>query len=831
MFITDFKIKDCLYISNTEIRSIHATLEESMQLILGSNGSGKSVVCRLLTGYPPKPKSFKSGGFFEMSGKRGIDTYTIRYDFTKSVKCTFIRNDVVLNDKSTTTVQKDLLKEHLGIDQDIFKLLSGSVKFTSMSANERKRWIDKVSPIDMTYITKVYDTVRKKARDIKGAIRVNTDRLNSEVTRLDALGLDENIESDYESVNERFLALSREYDAKMPKVSEVVDEIKRKNELIQSNLSFICKLKNEALTISKERGITTFGALDERLTYIRVEDNAHIAKADNIAKAITGIESIINTFEGSSSSSLDELKTERDSLQRVIDKIDAIYPDGLPFMLTWEDVHLFTQLPTLTETIRKLSSDIPNNVKPDWYTYKEATILKERYHDLKTDIRNLDMRIEEGNRRLKEMRSSKLINCENCNHTFHIGFTQEDVDRIEDGVNALGQRLVGREKELENITVKLEELHAYTEAANLYRAVKENTPMIMGFWATVEEKNYLGTTPGIINDEFSIVRRAAEVINVRAETMKKLNRVEAIIGNMSSSGSTDKASLEARRDSYVLKREKVLEKIEANSHVTATLNSFRRLAFEQESLMNNTTELVDSITKDYGQLALISHNDVLREEINELMSRLAMLQELVNKKKVLNGVIQGIKEQLDEIIQQEEDWKALTQLLSPEHGIIAKQVNSYIGGFITIMNQVINSVWTYPMKVEPCSVEAGGLNYLFPVSMPTKRSSPDDVSECSEGQMGIIDFAFSQAVIQCLELTHLSRFLDELGREFDEEHAVRLMVYLNRLLETGNTKQIFLVNHFQSMHGSLKNAEVLVLDSDNVSAPVSANSHVEFNKL
>lgn len=831
MFITGFKIKDCLYITNKEINSIDSTMRESFQLILGTNGAGKSVLCRLLTAWPPKPKSFRPGGFFELTARSGTDDYLIRYDFAKTVKCTFIKNDIVLNDKSTTTVQKEMLKEHLGIDQDIYKLVNGDVLFTKMSATERKRWIDKVSPIDMTYVTGVYDRVRKSARDIKGAIKVNTERMHREQTRLDALGLPESIEQEYEALNDKFIVLTKEHDANNPSAENVTKQISQLDEEIKSNLAYLVKLGKDSRRITKQANVKNFGELDERLTYLRVHDNSLIAKAESIMVDVAELDKVMHTFKGPLGRNTEELNESLNDFREGIRRIKETYANGLPFMLTYDDYPLAQSMVEFETVVRKLAVDMPSNSKPDWYSRSEANKVLERRTELTGVVRNLDIRLERMNDKLREMKDTKLIDCPDCKHSFHLGFTEEDVRRLEGNIDKAGQVREGYQKELTLLIEKCKEVDTYREAASYYVTAKSVSSRHAGFWSTVEEKGYLGTNPNMLNVD--LVRYIETIGDLRSIhiTQIEIERIESTLRNMAGLGDQDVGSIRARRDGLLRERREALELVEANKEETTTLDSFRRLAFEQKSLMEGIESKMIEIDSCYSAITAAMHHDIIREEIDKVVGRLATIRESVNKKKVLSNVIDGIKEQLEEIKQQQEDWHALSLLLSPEKGIIASQVNSYIGGFITIMNQTINSIWSYPVEVQPCKVETGGLDYLFPVDMPTRASSPDDVSECSKGQQEVINFAFVLAVFQCLDLSHLPLFLDELGSSFDEEHASRLMVYLNRLIDSGTTNQMFMVNHFQAMHGALKNAEVLVLDEDNVTAPVTANEHVKFNSL
>jgi ABC-type multidrug transport system ATPase subunit len=130
------------------------------------------------------------------------------------------------------------------------------------------------------------------------------------------------------------------------------------------------------------------------------------------------------------------------------------------------------------------------------------------------------------------------------------------------------------------------------------------------------------------------------------------------------------------------------------------------------------------------------------------------------------------------------------------------------------------------MTVMSCGLDSGELDYKFPVFFADSVNVPPDISKTSKGQKQVIDFAFYLTVMLYLNLNDYPLFLDEPGEGFDEQHRVKLIDFVKQLMESGRHSQLFLISHYASGHGAFTNAEILVLDSSNISVPGIYNQHV-----
>ena len=113
MKIQSIELKGYRRLLLKNIRSITLTMTEVVQIILGTNGSGKSSLMWELTPLPPNPQAYSKQGSKRIVVSQGADTYELFTSFSP-VMCTFIKNGIEdLNPGQTMAVQKDMVIEQV----------------------------------------------------------------------------------------------------------------------------------------------------------------------------------------------------------------------------------------------------------------------------------------------------------------------------------------------------------------------------------------------------------------------------------------------------------------------------------------------------------------------------------------------------------------------------------------------------------------------------------------------------------------------------------------------------------------------------------------------
>ena len=127
------------------INYIEFTPENKIQLILGSNGSGKSSLLKELSPLPANHIEFSKDGYKIIEILHNNSHYLLKSIFSSSGnKFYFIKNNEELNPGHTSSVYKELVKKEFNITQETHDLMTGYDKFHSMSVSERRNWFTKI---------------------------------------------------------------------------------------------------------------------------------------------------------------------------------------------------------------------------------------------------------------------------------------------------------------------------------------------------------------------------------------------------------------------------------------------------------------------------------------------------------------------------------------------------------------------------------------------------------------------------------------------------------------------------------------------------------------
>ena len=151
--------------------------------------------------------------------------------------------------------------------------------------------------------------------------------------------------------------------------------------------------------------------------------------------------------------------------------------------------------------------------------------------------------------------------------------------------------------------------------------------------------------------------------------------------------------------------------------------------------------------------------------------------------------------------------------MSPDNGLIAESITGFLNKMIADMNKVISMVWTYDLKLLPFDLENGSIDYTFRFKINNKIV--DDISKGSSSLKEIFDLAFKIVFQNYIWGDEFPLYLDEFGKTFDSEHRERAYNAINNIL-VNNYSNIFLISHFDSLHGRFVNADVNILNSDNL---------------
>lgn len=788
----------------SNINKLEYTPEKTLQIILATNGAGKSSLVRECTPLPADTKlNYGEDGYKYIEIEHHNKLYKLSSGLDGKNTHSFIVDGVELNAVGLKKIQLQLVKEHFKITPQIHEILLGSNNLTSMSAADRKKWLTEISNIDYSYAISVYNKIKSRHRDISGAIKITqTKLLQIDDKILTQIERDKSV-NDIKYINlliDHLLTSKREVDYN--KRYNTIEEINKLTTHIRSSITRL----NE---FNKYKNIN----VDETLSNIKIDISKHehaIAIINNKLNTISTIEKTDITDEQYKEAvyQLDIINKEIEELLYInkinvnVDNIEVLYN-----MYTSTHMEFLDLLNSLSEY-----SDIVYT-KDDHANLSQE--LDKLYDVRKSMNRNKDV-ISANITTLEKHKHDDAISCSKCGHSWVLLYNPIEHTEAIKQLNAVEEKLANIEKVIQN---KNDLLNRYNNITNIISAIKR--------LATSNQElstiySYILSTNNIQAD-ISIVMSNSNDVIITLEKLTKYPILKSKRTDIENRISIFKSNNELKRkieqDNRVQLEQELSNNILAKHKLT---DEYGRVSIYRDNLSklqnnyNSLKNVLYDVTKERDYMIYRLSNDTINNLVRELRLILSNVEKKLNDSETVEKHIAIVRKELDEYIVTEKVLSKMVKELSPTEGLIAKSINSFLNVFVDEMNKIINSVWSYSIQLLPCSVsEDSDLDYKFPVKIDNDNVIKD-ISDGSSSMKEIIDLAFKIVFMKYLGITDSPLILDEFGITMDPVHRVNAFNVIDGVL-ANNFKQIFIISHFESMYGALTNkADINILNSDNL---------------
>ena len=778
----------------TNIEKITYTPSEIVQIILGTNGCGKSSLLSQLTPLPANIKrDYKEGGYKKITISNNGNMYVLTSGVNNTSKHSFECNGKLLNDAGTTKVQLMLVEEHFGITPQIHAIMLGTNKFTTMPTAERKKWLTKISSIDYTYAIQVYETAKKKHRDIVGSIVMLQDRVSELV---DTGYTKEEIDKLHN--DKKYLGEFLEHIMMNITTNPTTDiDIDKANAELVKNIDIVRRGKDMFGSDVTPASISTEIAVLEASNAALIENNNQLNKEIGLTPTIEDSDKLTKTIE---------------ELTAAIDKIYSSMDIPITDIKLCHE-QLSANYIHLVGVINKLSEynglDIRGSIISDSKAKRDMLISKIQSKERLLDIYNNDIKNLE-----KLLTSDNKISCSKCGYEWYNNYDQDKYDKLV----ADREKLVKELEELKSISSKVTEhtndlLTKYELIQELVSYTKISPDIKTIITILIKDSGVMGTgsiSTVKLDEIVAKVAKWADVVKLeeeRAEYEEKLKAHNEYI-------KLHNEYVNINKDKLALQIEKNQNKIIANNNAIKSLQAKLANLKKYNSSLDKLRENIHTINQYTKYKRLELRNQALMKLHRDLK---AIYTELLNTLDTITNKQHKVKEYTDLIAEyrkKEVALKAIVNGLSPTTGLIAKSINSFLNIFIAEMNAIINAVWSYDFKILPCGIsDSLDLDYKFRVQV--KDTVIDDVSKTSSSMQEIINLVFKIVLSKYLGLSKHPLILDEFGKTFDANHRASAYKMVNDTF-VGMFSQIFIVSHFESMYGSFSNADVSILSSSGV---------------
>lgn len=814
----------------SDIKHIKLSFDKPYQIILGTNGSGKSSLLKEISVLPAEQKQFSKGGSKIITLTANGSSYRLESLFEGKAEYYFYKDDVNLNDGRTITVQRELCRQEFGITPIIQQILLGNLKFTTMTPKQRREVFTLMSDTDLTYAFNQFKRTATLTRDNQGTIKYLKSRITSESDKLASLTTHETVLDDVELLKRELTVLMEHYRNDLPSVYDVQKEIDHYLESAEKLIERALNLK----PIRRVGGYVVNSATELLETYETVKDEVNVlhARVDEISIRYSKLEELFGSLDDVGDIKYEDLKIKFDAL---IQKKNTLVQTISQFQFEGDIRDLKPSIGAIVNELIDILQSLPDNSEHQ-FTKGNLIKLDEEISTLRSNIHKVQSRLRSHETDIEHIRVAKETNCPKCGYVWKEGVSDHDLVTLEEKRNACIDYLKRSDERIATLLETKEKFNEYTIQFRRLKTLKYNHPKAVSIFNWLFDENRFFYQPNqltqyvhtwakeaLVMCEVLDIERQLTTIEETKERIKVISQSTDI--DSSKLGETLKVTkdqLESTTHEYITRRE-VLREL----HTQVTRQRQLEDILQQVDVIRENVETKQEILSQSIQ------SDFCKKQIGDHQTHLAQLTNQLNEKVTIENLIDDLKASLTNVEKDFNIHRILTKALSPTDGIIAETMTEFIRVFVGQMNDVLSQLYTYPIEIQPCGIESNELDYKFPllISEGSEVQEPDDVGEGSDGQKEAIDFTFKIIAMLYLNCQHHPLYVDEIGRAQDPQHLTNLMNYIKLTVESNRTPQLFMISHIAAGFGIFSLADVIVLSDSNIVTPPNYNENVEIEYL
>lgn len=807
------------------IKTLTYTPDKLHQLILGTNGSGKSSLMSELSPLPANPADFFSGGYKLIELTHRGRVYTLMNDFSSKGggKHSFICDGEELNPGNTVTVQKQLVMEHFQLDTELFELLTGVTNFREMSPTNRRKWLVRMADDNMSDALAVFNQAKSDLRDKQAVAKHLSDKLVDEALFL----------SEYNTKRQALDASMKRCEGLHNELQTLLFTIPNKpvddvEALVNPRLNSLKENVERTLSLNRVEVDPTLlkSDTDHTANQLKQTIELHRERIYIHSKEVNHINSIIQTLTEAGVSDITDLKNKQ---RMLLDQMQTVHDQVKKYRLGVLDN--VERLSNITSGVRKLLqeavSQLPDN-SDSKYTRKALEEAKQHKETLNAELAVLNQRIAKAEHILSHFNEDNKTACPKCGHGFYLGVTQYDPDQLKHQLNAVF--LVRRDEIAEQLDKADTYIAEVTEYLNAYRrltVLMDDTDDLSPLWEDIRKVNLQETHPHVINHLFDAWVADIDAQVVLARLTRDLENVNVGIARLDEQLESTSSDNHGRLQE--LQREINLSQlgIQAAQADLATLERVKRIEQQCEDTQRTIDQLVYGLEltlTDYEQAWC--HRFIRQEMANVIRCQGSIMDEINDLQQYRNTQLE-LHKQHKAVLKEIDALKVLIEELSPVNGLIADYSLNFVKQFTDQMNDIISAIWTYDMQILPSAMN-DDLTYKFPLYMSESDTETPDINRASTAQKGVIDFAFKLLLINYLGLEDYPLYIDELTPNLDEAHRINIMAYVRDFVESGKCSQMFMISHYVEGNNVFPQADFTIInDSNLLNKPMTYNKQLQ----
>jgi DNA repair exonuclease SbcCD ATPase subunit len=834
------------------IRWIDYNPSKPIQLILGTNGSGKTSLMRELTPLPAERNNYNVGGSKKIFYEKDKIIYELTSDFTSGQKHSFIMDGEELNTGGTITVQYELVKKYFNYTTEIRELITNQKGFHSMSAMERRSWITRLSNTDYSYALKLYQKLKEKTRDYSGSVKLLSKRLVTERASTTTLAEKNQLKNQVDEIRKSLDFIYQYRKTDDINIDDSLSQVQSLKYQLAQHQDKVSDAYNTIQNINISLNIIDPNDLEHLITQAKINKSNLMLRYNDVIENKMKVDEKVQKTNVEDYHSLAEQEARLSIINELIEKetikvIDYINEFSLNIPADYyisKSLDTFNLFQSIKDPLISILNRLPTNSDDNGnliYSREKVAQSKELLANCNDSLRRNE-NILSNNYHVKKSQEAKknhdATSCPNCNHHWFIGYDEKLYLNNEKNIIEVEQQISNLHKQIKGIEFYLESANEYFSIYKQFLSIKATYPEKLNLlWQLLDNSNVILLQPKTAAQHTQMFGTMLELsVQINNYTIEKKELVKII---------ESKKSFNVDENNKLLIESKHLD--ELIEKYLNNINLIEQKIIDLE-LLNKSfmkiNESVQAISSIENQLNVLNEDLTNHYKTKEWTSIISSLQtQLVRKESILNSIenqfhlIADLEKQIEEQTLNHQACQCLTNAVSPNEGLIAKSLMSFINYLINRVNEFIEKIWTYPLRIEPCHIVEGDeidLDYKFELHFMTSDGSNESVKDISLGSSAmqeVIDLAFRIVAMDQLGLGDSPIMLDEFGKGFDSQHRINASQVIQSLMLEKAFPQLFIISHHEQTYGGMANAQVLVLSDANIVIPNNAgiiNEHVKF---
>ena len=833
MFIEELELVGYERLNLNQFKRIKLSFNKIVQVIIGTNGSGKSSIFAELSPLPGDPKNFTKDGMKRIVCRHLGKRYTLTSTFDPPRHTFQVEGELDdLNPGGTITKQRELVFKHFRINAATHAISTGQTPFHLMGTEVRKECFRLLADTNFDYAIGVFNRIKTSARDVVGGLKIARNKLVAQSSKMMPAEYLAALKKDCEElyrIVELFIENRNTPTAPLDETKYAIDsaleEMDRDSSNLTKSIREVERLLATGIVDDPKNAANLEYFVNQKLQDLRTRKDTLFTESKRFQENIELCEKTKMFQVATISTELERLKAEKERLRgSLIYQFDIVDP-----------TLYIKELDALSPRLLELASAIPINEKAEKYTrdgYKAMHQQREQYliaiANLRAEVRNWEERVEHHD----DHKDSPEVTCPKCELTWQPFYNEDMILQIKAKINKAVMEIDFKQKLIDELDIKMSDFNNWVQHLEAMKTLASEYGFMRELWDLVMKREVVYEKPrdiGLILTKFkSDLYHLQSIQKIDEQTKDEYEKLEMTSNSQGIDYNNSVASLKFINEElhHIANEEQRFFSIKDAARSLAA--HIKRVADLGVKLKDSEKDLVALTERHVEDIRRVMYNDLLRS----FSSDLAIKEKAINDERMNEGAIKTLEDEIKALEARSEAYKLVLKELSPTEGIIDEGLLGYMKLFVRMWNRFIATVWTYPLVVQPCTSEEGKLelNYKFPIMVNDSRGVRDDVSKGSSSMREIIDLGFVVGYLKTMGLENAQLFLDEFGSAMDPVHKQQTVRMVNSIMENEKFSQIFLISHDVAQYSAMDNAQVCILHESNTIIPPGCvyNKHVVF---